>query len=125
MGNTNISGSDFNVLRGTINATGTLSGELDFGPYTLPGGLVFTNATNGTLNFQISAYPDANTNTGYTSNYATVVDDTGTAVAITLPSGSSCISPEKLRFLAGARYVKIKTTPAQTTGCALLMPVRA
>lgn len=124
MGGSFVIGGASNVLRATITATGTLTNEIDLSEYLL-NGIIASGATNGTINFQVSAYPDAAVNVGYTSSYTTLYDDLGTAVAITLPTGTSAIGADKLRMLAGYRYVKIKTTPAQTTGALFLLPVRA
>ncbi len=124
MSNVYTIGGASNVLRGTINAQGTLTNELDLSEYIL-NGMIVSGATNGTINFQVSAYPDASANAGYTSSYTALYDDVGSLVAITLPSGASSISADKLRGLAGYRYVKIKTTPAQATGALFLLPVRA
>lgn len=102
------------LYRGTINAAGTLSAELDLAGASLYG-LIYSGATNGTLSFQVSALPDAAGGT-YQDMLSVSVGPTGAAGAV------SGITLEALRPY---RYVKVKMSVAQTTGVLLLIPAKA
>ena len=102
------------LFQGTILAGGTLTGEIDLGDVSLVGLMATTVPTNGTLNFQVSAFSDDNGQArGY---YVDLYDDAGAAIAVTAPSARFGVSALVMAKLAGFRYVKIKSSPAQTNG---------
>lgn len=115
--NVHVSGSTPFLFQGTILAGGTLSSAIDLQDTVLVGLISDTSAVNGTLNFQV-AHSEGGT-------FFDLYDGEGAAVAVTLPGGTRAISGVALRFLTPYRFVKIKSSVAQTTGLRFMLPARA
>lgn len=112
------------LFQGTILAGGTLSEEIDLGDASLAGLLFTSTPANGTLSFQVAAYSDNHASLSSTIRYADLYDDAGATVAATLPSALCAISTLVTAKIAGYRYVKIKSSVAQTNGLSFVMPAR-
>jgi hypothetical protein len=121
MGNVMVAGSNFNLLRGTILAGGTLSSEIDLGEYNTTGLITSASLILGTLTFMVSALPDAQG-----GGYTTLLKSDGTAaISIGPVSANKAISAITLAPLFPYRYIRLSTSSVQTNGVALLLPVRA
>lgn len=120
MSNVSISGSNFNLLSGTILAGGTLSSQFDLGEYNTCGLIMGSTLVNGTLSFMVSALPDAQGGV-----YVPLLKSDGTEVSIGPISGAKAISAIALAPLFPFRFIRIKSNVSQTGGVQLLMPVRA
>ena len=59
MSNVLVSGSNYNLLYGTILPGGTLSNEIDLGEYNTLGMFTSSDLILGTLTFMVSPLPDA------------------------------------------------------------------
>ena len=111
-------------FNGTINAGGTLSNEIDLGDASYAGLIMTSTPVNGTITFQVAAFSDNHPTLGSTVRYVDLYDDAGAIVSATLPSAKCAISSLIMAKVCGYRYVKIKTTPAQTNGLSFIMPGR-
>lgn len=112
-----------NLFHGTINATGTLTDEIDLGGFSLFGLISDANISTGTLSFQVSAYSD-NDDTN-TSNYVDVVDSSGSTIVFTATGPSVAYSTDEIvQAIAPYRYVKIKMSVAQANGVAFYIPAK-
>lgn len=106
-----IAGSNDSWISGTIGTNGTLSEEFDLTTNTLAG-LMFANASNGTLTFLVSYQP---LSTG-TNSYRTLYNNDGTAYSLTLPSGNGAFSAAvTVSAIASYRYVRLVTSVAQAS----------
>lgn len=120
MSNVMVSGSNYNLLKGTILAGGTLSSEIDLGEYNVMGLLTSSTLILGTLTFMVSALPDAQG-----GGYTTLLKADGTdAVSIGPVSANKAFSAVVLAPLFPYRYIRLKTSSTQTNGVALSIPVR-
>ena len=119
MSNVSIREFNNNLLRGTILAGGTLSGEIDLMGFTKIG-LLYSGATNGTLGFQVAVKPDADGGT-----YYDLLGSNGVALAFGPSGASGAVSGVVLEPLQPYRYIKVKSSIAQATGVQLLLPVKA
>lgn len=117
--NVSVGQHNWNTLQGTINAGGTLTGEIDLQGYTHIGLMTATNMTAGTLSFEV-----ANQSLASGGVYASLKD--GSGVDVQIPgSDVFALSGEVMKVLAPYRYVRIKTSSAQTSGLLLKLPVKA
>lgn len=122
MTNVMITGSNYNVLQGTMPDNGTLTHEIDLAEYTLTGLICQTPGwLAGTLTFQVSDIPDAEGGV-FTDLYRD-----NAVVAEAVPAGRFAVASDVLvRALAGYRYVKVKSSVSQTGGpITFKMPVKA
>jgi hypothetical protein len=118
-----IAGSRHGIIYGTLNAGGTLSQEIDLGEWTLGGLIAETSFGNGTLTFQVSSKADADGGlyVDLRGDQNAVYNPAGGAV-----SGTFALSSQSVVVaLAGYRYVKIKSSIAQTSGVRFALPVKA
>lgn len=111
------------LIPGTITAGGTLTSELDLGGWSTAGLISDGSALTGTLTFQVSAYSDNDTR--FSSNYVELRNGDGTALSITIAANRAISGDEIIQALASYRYVKIKTSAAQTNGAKFYLPVKA
>lgn len=111
-----ISGAEPLLFRGTILAGGTLSNVIDISDAVLAGLIIETSAVNGTLTFQTAPTADG--------TYQTIKDKEGADEAVTLASGTSAISGVHLNFLMPFRFIRIKSSVAQTNGLSFVLPAR-
>lgn len=109
------------LARGTINAGGTLSNEIDLGDMILSGLIFSTTPVNGTITFQVASQADDGVNVRYVDLY----DDAGAVVSATLPAAKCAISALITVKIAGYRYIKIKSSVQQTNGLAIEIPGHA
>lgn len=116
MANVMIEGSNPSLVVGTIGTNGTLSEQFDLSGYN-SFGLMYDNATNGTLNFwvsnQLAAIPSgAGT---LADNYRLVRDSVGAAYALSMPAGSGAFKASDIAVIAPYRFVRIGTSIAQAS----------
>lgn len=123
MSNVMLAGRNYNLLRGTILAGGTLSAEIDLMEFSLIGVIANTNMVNSTLTAYVSAYSDLDSVNA--ANWVAVKDNSGNALTWGPLANMFALSSEKLAFLAPYRYIKIGSAVAQTNGVLLLLPVKA
>jgi hypothetical protein len=120
-----ISASTPLYFQGTILAGGTLSPEIDIGDASVITMMLTTVPTNGTLTFQVAARSDNDSQFGSGAagggqiRYVDLYDDAGALVSVTAPSSRYAVSAVKMAPLIGFRFIKIKSTPAQTNGLKL------
>lgn len=117
-----VSGSRTGIVYGTILAGGTLSQEIDLGEWTLAGLIAETSMVNGTLTFQVSSKPDAEGGTyvDLRGDQNAVYNPAGGAVSGTFALNTSAV----MAALTAYRYVKIKSSIAQTNGVRFALPVK-
>lgn len=106
--NVTINSSVPSLVTGTFGASGTLSEEFDLTGYTIAG-LLVDGAANGTLNFWVASKSLADGGT-----YRALVDSTGAAAAVTLPSGNIGYTATTIvNIIAPYRYVRLVASVAQ------------
>ena len=120
MSNVLVSGSNYNLLYGTILPGGTLSNEIDLGEYNTLGMFTSSDLILGTLTFMVSPLPDAQG-----GGYTTLLKSDGTAaISIGPISGNKAISAITLAPLFPYRFIRLQTSSTQTNGVQLFLPVR-
>lgn len=102
---------------GTINGGGTITQEIDLGGFATVGLIATTSMAVGTLTFEVS---DVSGGT-----YSALKDGSGNAVSIGPVSGTFAVSGSVMIPLSPYRYVKIKTSSAQSPGVQFALPVKA
>jgi hypothetical protein len=112
------SGSTPHLFQGTILAGGTLSSEINLSDASLFG-LIVVGAAGGTLSFQVSPYPDGHAEALYVS----VTDQDGAAVSAP-GSGNFAVDMQTMAKVSTYRYLKIKSSVAQTNGVKFYLPAR-
>lgn len=118
-----ISGVRPGLLQGTIAAGGTLTNEIDMGGWSSMGLIADGSALTGTLTFQASAFSD--NDSVYAENYVDIRNGDGSALSITIAANRAISGDEIIQALQPYRYVKIKTSAAQTNGALFYIPVKA
>lgn len=111
------------MAQGTIAAGGTLTSEIDLGEWSLTGLISDGNALTGTLTFQVSAFSD--NDSVYAENYVDVRNSDGSALSVTIAANRAIKGIDIIQALQPYRYVKIKTSAAQTNGAKFYLPVKA
>lgn len=110
-------GSTANAFSGTILPGGTVAEAIDLEGYESIGLVITTPMTTGSIVFEIA--------TSQGGPWIPLIDDTGNQVATSSLTGVFALSGEGvIRRLAPYRYVRLRTSTAQTSGLAFSVVVK-
>jgi hypothetical protein len=106
-----------NLVEGSIAAAGTVSTPVDLSGYMAAGFIATSAMTSANLSFQVA--------TTLTGTYVDVRDAAGAVVSIGPVSGTFALSGTVMEVLRGYRFIRVKTSVAQTSGLSFVMPLKS
>lgn len=111
-------GGIYNQFNGTIVTGGTISNTIDLGDASNVAGMIFPGSVvYGSLTFQVSHLIGG--------PFVTVMDTDGTDFDLGPRSGGFAISSDDMSFLMPFRYLRVKTSVAQTNGLVFYVTTRS